>query len=212
MKIWKNYLLNLAVLGLLSCVLVFLTDKYILTSVFFTRNGQYLSGIPEQELRVYDMIQKWIYLSAVTYLLSRILIVTLILYTALYLSEVSVSFKNVLGTVILAEYIFLIPAVFKFFHFYLAGSDFTLQAWHLYYPLSAMQLVGSVPADWHYSLQTLNLFEVLYWFLLAAGIRRIAGLSYDESLKVVVKSYLPALLIWVSLFTFLTIIYFPATS
>ncbi|GGH12081.1 hypothetical protein [Mucilaginibacter phyllosphaerae] len=212
MKIWKNYLLNLAVLGLLSCVLVFLTDKYILTSDFFTRNGQYLSGIPEQELRVYDMIQKWIYLSAVTYLLSRILIVTLILYTALYLSEVSVSFKNVFGTVILAEYIFLIPAVIKFSHFYLAGSAFTLQDWHLYYPLSTMQLVGSAPADWHYSLQTLNLFEVLYWFLLAAGIRRIAGLNYDESLKVVVKSYLPALLIWVSLFTFLTIIYFPATS
>lgn len=212
MKIWNNYLINLIVLIILSCFLVFLADKYILTSVFFTRNGQYLSGIPEQELKVYDMIQKWIYFSAGTYLLVRIVIITLILYTALYLSEVSVSFKKVLRTVILAEYIFLVPAIIKFFHFYLKGSIFTLEEWNLYYPLSAMQLVGTVPADWHYSLQTLNLFEVLYWFLLAAGIHQIACLSYDESLKLVVRSYLPSLLIWVALLTFLTVIYFPATS
>lgn len=212
MKIWKNYLLYLFVLGLVSCMLVMLTDKYILTNDFFTRNGQYLSGIPGQELSVYDMLQKWIYLSTVSYLFARVLMVTLILYTALYLSEVSVSFKKMLRCVILAEYIFLIPAVIKVFHFYRMGSAFTLEDWHLYYPLSAMQLAGTVPADWHYSLQTLNLFEVMYWFLLAAGIHRITGLTYDKSLQVVVRSYLPALLIWVALLTFLTIIYFPAIS
>lgn len=212
MKIWKNYLFNLFILIVVSCLLVCLTNKFILTSEFFTRNGQYLAARQEQELLAYNLIQKWIYLSAVAYLLARIVIIAFILYTALYLSEVSVSFKKIIREVTIAELVLLLPAIIKFFHFYLMDSGFTLEDWHRYYALSALQLAVNVPADWHYALQTLNVFEVLYWFALAAGIRKVTGMDYDASLKVVVRSYLPALFIWVCLVSFFTIIYFPATS
>ncbi|WP_191175731.1 hypothetical protein [Mucilaginibacter rigui] len=212
MKIWSNYLFNFMVLCLLSCLLIWLTDKYILTSEFFIRNGQYLSGKPDQELVVYNLLQKWIYASAITYLAVRIIAVALILYTALYLSEVSVSFPQLLRITTLSEFVFLLPATIKFLHFYYSDPVFTLEEWQRYYALSALMLVGNIPADWHYALQTINLFEVAYWFLLAAGIQKETQLSYDSSLKIVIRVYLPALLIWIALLTFSSIIYFPATS
>ncbi|MFA6082776.1 hypothetical protein [Mucilaginibacter sp.] len=212
MKIWNNYLFNFIVLCLLSCILIWLTDKFILTSEFFSRNGQYLSGSPDQELMVYNLLQKWIYASAITYLAVRIIAVSLILYTALYLLEVSVSFQQVLRIVTLSEYVFLLPAATKFLHFYFLEPVFTLEDWHRYYALSALMLVSEIPADWHYALQAINIFEVAYWFLLAAGIHKETGMNYDSSLKVVIRFYLPAFLIWICLLTFSAVIYFPATS
>ena len=212
MKIWKNYIFNLLVLSLVSCLLVWLTDKFILTNEFFIRNGQSLSGKPEQEAQTYQLIQKYIYLSAVAYLMLRVFTVSLILYTALYLSEVAVPYKKILSGVTLAEFIFLVPAIIKITHFYLIGSGFTLSEWQAYYAFSVLSLLENVPADWQYAAQTINLFECIYWFLLATVVHKTANINFDTSLRIVVRSYLPALLIWICLLTFLTIIYFPANS
>jgi hypothetical protein len=212
MKIVKNYLFSYAALSLVSCALIFLTNRYILTSDFFIVNRQYLSGIPGQETAVYQSLQKWIYLSTIIYLSIRIGTVVLLLYTALYLADVAISLRKLLSEIIFAEFIFILPAGIKFLHFYQGHQPLTLTAWHRYYPLSTLSLLGEVPADWHYALQTLNIFEVAYWFLLARGIQRATGIGFNKSLNLVIYAYLPPLVIWVAAVTFLSIVYFPGTA
>jgi hypothetical protein len=109
----------------------------------------------------------------------------------------------------MAEFIFFIPAIIKIIWFpgYHPGS--TLTEWHRFYALSALSLCPGAPADYSYALQTLNLFEVGYWFLLGYGVSKATSLNYDLSLRLVVVSYLPLLFIWIALVTFSTLMLFP---
>lgn len=205
----KNHYLNLAVLILLTFVLLYFTSHYILTSGFYENSPDPLSGIPGNGLKIYESLQAWIYLGSAVYLLIKLFIISLILYTALYLTDEQVRFKNIFRITVLAEFVFLIPASIKIISFPVIFPNGTLTDWNRYYILSAVSLVSTAPADWNYALQTLNVFEVSYWFLLAFGIYKMSALDFDRSLRVVVVAYVPALFIWVAFVTFCTLILFP---
>lgn len=208
----KNGALNLLVLLLLTFVLINITNRYILTPGFYSNGGDPLSGIPGQELSIYENLQRWIYISSGTYLIVKLAAITLVLYTALYLADQPVSYKDIFNVVVLAEFIFLVPAVIKITSFYYVFPHGTLEDWRQYYILSALSLFKDAPADWNYALQTINVFEIGYWFLLAFGIYRLSDLNYDKSLQIVVTAYLPALFIWVASVTFCTLMLFPASG
>jgi hypothetical protein len=196
----------------LTFLLIYLTDHYILTINFYENSGDPVAEVPAQESVVYESLQKWIYLASAFYLLIKLFFISLVLYTAFYLSNHPVPFGKVFNVAVLADFIFLIPAVSKFFWFQYKYPEGTLADWHRVYILSALSLFDSAPADWYYALQTLNVFEVAYWFSLAYGIYKISSLDYDRSLKLVVCSYVPALFIWVATVTFCTLVMFPSTG
>ena len=208
----KRPIISLSLLITLTFILLYVTDHYILTVNFYNNSGDPISGIPDQDAQVYHSLQKWIYLSALIYLLIKISMISLILYMGLYIREIEISFTKVLAIVILSEYLFLLPAILKICLFHLEYPNGTLDDWHKFYLLSALSFFRSAPADWYFALQTLNLFEVGYWFLLAFGIHSISGLNYDNSLKIVVLSYVPALIVWVAMITFCSLLLFPAAG
>jgi hypothetical protein len=210
--LYQHGKLSMALLLAFTFLLIYLTDHYVLTVGFYQSNGDALSGIPEQDSNVYDALQKWVYFSSAAYLLLKLGLITLIIHTALYLQNEDVQFISIFKIVTLAEFIFLIPAALKLLSFNYTFEHATLLDWHRYYVLSALSLFNDVPADWYYALQSLNLFEVAYWFLLALGISRITNLSFDNALKTIVLSYVPALLIWVVSVTFCTLLMFPSTG
>ncbi|MFI5162349.1 MAG: hypothetical protein ACHQHN_13805 [Sphingobacteriales bacterium] len=211
-------IINLNVIGSLlllwsfTVILIYSTNHLILNVAFYNRSGDPLSGFSEGEQEIYGAIQKWIYISATAYLLVKLIIVSLILYVGLFLAGHTVSFSRIFKVTIYAEYIFILAAILKmawFQHVYPHGN---LANWHQTYVLSALSLVGTAPPDWYYALQTLNVFEVVYWFLLALGISRLVPLGFDRSLRLVVMSYLPLLFIWVATITFCTLVMFPVTG
>jgi hypothetical protein len=208
----KNGWLSLALLLSLTTLLIYLTGHYILTLGFYVSNGDPLSGIPGQDERVYEMMQKWIYLSSVLYLLLKVGVISLILHTALYLQDKDISIHKIFKVTILAEYIFLIPAAIKILTFHYTFPTGTLLEWHKYYIFSAISIFNEAPVDWSYALQTLNAFEIGYWFLLAYGLSRITDLNFDRSLRIVVTSYVPALIVWIAVITFFTLVVFPTTG
>jgi len=207
--LFKSNLFGLGILFGLSFLLIAVTNKYILSAAFYNNSSAILSGIPGQDTTVYEMLQKWIYLTDFIYTLFKITLVALILYTALYLNDHTVKFGQILNVVIYCEFVFLIPAAIKIPWFIYKYPHGNLTDWHHTYILSALSLFDAISPDWSYPLQTLNVFEVVYWFLLAYGISRAACLDFDRSLLMVVVSYLPGLVIWVSVIAFCTIIMFP---
>jgi hypothetical protein len=208
----KNGTLNLLVLLLLTFVLINITNRYILTSGFYSNGGDPLSGVPGQEVSIYENLQRWIYISSAAYLIVKLAAISLVLYTALYLADQQVTYKDIFNVVVLAEFVFLIPAVIKITSFYYVFPHGTLEDWRQYYILSTLSLFKYASPDWYYALQTVNVFEICYWFLLALGIYRISGLNYDKSVQIVVTAYLPALFIWVASVTFCTLMLFPASG
>ncbi len=205
----KNCKLNLGVLVLLTFVLIYFTNRSILTVGFYEAGADPLSVMPDESLKIYNNLQSWIYFSSATYLILKIFFASVVIYTALYLKDQQVRFNRIFKVTVLAEFIFLIPAAIKLMSFPVVFPHGTLSDWHQYYILSALSLFKYAPADWNYALQTLNVFEVGYWFLLAFGIQKISDLNYDNSLRIVAVSYVPALFIWVAIVTFCTLIIFP---
>lgn len=204
-----NTILLIAILVSISLLLIALADKYILTQAFYDRNGQPLSGIPELESMTYRNIQRTVYFYSAIYLIVKLLVITLVIYTGLYFFEIRASFGDLLRIVTLAEFIFLVPAIVKVWWFYYYVPDTTLEQWEDFYFLSMTSLIDSVKPVNLYPLQTLNVFEIGYWFILAAGIKSLTLNDFDRSLKVVISTYVPALLLWIVLVAFFTIIYFP---
>ncbi|MGZ3821421.1 MAG: hypothetical protein ACXVB6_12565, partial [Mucilaginibacter sp.] len=176
--------------------LIGFTNKFILTVDFYERNGQPVSGIPEMELIVYQNIKHCIYFYSAFYLIGKLFLITLILYAGLYYSDMNVSFRDILRIVTQAEFIFLIPAIVKIWWFYYYGYNDSLEQWQSFYFLSAASLMDYIKPVFLYPLQCFNAFELSYWFILASGIKSLTGIGFDRSLKVVLISYVPALLTW----------------
>jgi hypothetical protein len=198
----------LALIGA-TLALLFITNQYILTVNFYERNGQPVSGIPDMESFVYDKIKSVIYLYAVVYLVVKVGVISIILATGLYFFDKEVSFRKLLGVVILCEFIFLIPAAAKICWFWQERQIVDMTTWQNFYFLSAAMLTPDVKPAFLLPLQTLNVFEVLYWYLLATGIAGITELKFDKALKVVCLSYIPALFIWIIFVVYCTVVYFP---
>lgn len=211
-SLFKNGALALSLLLMLTFLLIYITAHHILTVGFYENSGDPLSGIPGQDISVYETLQKWIYISSAIYLLVKLGVITLILHTALYLNNQDVSIDKIFRVTVLAEFIFLIPATVKIISFPYTFPQGTLLDWHKYYILSLLSLFENTPADWYYALQTFNLFEIGYWFLLAYGISKISTLNYDRSLRIVTIGYVPALVIWVAAVSFFTLVMFPSTG
>jgi hypothetical protein len=192
-----------------SFITIYYTDKYILTANFYIANGDIFDEGAAKELQIYYKLQEWIYFFSAVYLVIKIGIISILLSTALYLNNYTVSFWKITNVVVASEFIFLIPAALKILHFYQSPTPVDKESWNHFYFLSAMQFFDKVPADWILVFQTLNLFEITYWFLLAYGIYKISKVSFDRSLHIVLISYVPALCIWVVTITFCSVMLFP---
>lgn len=196
----------------LTLLLIWITNRYILTVNFYESSGEPLGGDRVQDFQLYGDIIKWVYVFTIAYLLAKILLITVLLQSALYLSGNTVSFSRLMIRVIVAESIFFIPAIIKIYWFHTYFPDGNLLEWHRFSLLSLSSCFPNAPADWLYALQTVNIFELGYWFLLAYGIMNASGLNYDRSIQIVVRSYLPALLVWVIAVTFCALLLSPATG
>lgn len=205
----KSNLISLsAVLGL-TLAIVSVSNELILTRSFFADSGHALAALPGQDILIYAGLQKWIYVLTGLYLLLKIGLTSLIIYTALYIVDRPISFSAILNMVTLCEVMFSLAAIIKILWFHFLYPHGSLLDWHQIYILSALSLFETIPADWYYPLQTMNAFEISYWFLLAFGMSRIAGFNYWHSLKIIACSYLPLLLIWIVVVCFCSIMYFP---
>lgn len=192
-----------------SLTLVFITNKYILTINFYERNGQPVSGIPDMEALVYDKIKSTIYIYTVLYLVAKVFVITIILATGLFFFNIEVSFGRLMRLVILCEFVFLLPAAAKICWFWQERNIVDMITWQNFYFLSAASLFSEVKPAVLLPLQTINIFEVCYWILLAGGIEKAAGIRFGKALKVVYLSYVPSLIIWVIFVVYFTIVVYP---
>lgn len=207
----KTALMAFSLLIGISFVLISSTNRLILTPDFYKNSGDVL-GYDENALSAYVNVQKYIYGSEIIYLFIKVLLIALVLYTTLYLVNKPVKFVEIFSIVTLAEFVFVIAAFGKLLWFHFQNPSGTLEDWHKTYLLSVLSIIPDVKPAWYYPLQTLNAFEVAYWFLLAYGISKITQLDFDGALQIVIKGYVPTLIVWVACVVFVTLVFFPTQA
>lgn len=126
-----------------------------------------------------------------------------------YDMEEKIPFKKYFRVALLGEFVLVLVSYFKFTYFYFIKTGYNLQDLQLYYPLSYINFLDlEKVAPWlHYPLQTINLFEIAYFFVLVYGMHKLLKNKYTKDLEITAISYGSGLLIWIGLVMFLTLNY-----
>lgn len=207
----KKITILFIIISFLYTALIFLDKTYISTDskIFDFLAKDYPSSVVQNYM---ESQKKWWWVSyAVTPVLIgiKVLLVAFCLNFVKIISEKleDVKFRDILTVVLIAEFVFIIAGFYKFFNFYLIDTDYTLETLQTYYPLSLINYKEAISTEkWlAYPLQLLNVFELMYWGVLAWGIWQLADkkISYQRSLGYVALTYGVGLLFWVGVVCFL---------
>jgi hypothetical protein len=178
--------------------------------VFYNTYSEQLTY--DRSLKLFENLKSlsWIsYAFTPIMLLIKFSLVSLVIYTGIVFCNVQdkVSLGSVFKIVIASEIIFVSAGFVKFLWFYLFAGNYDLNDLGFFYPLSLINFFRTAEVNrfWIFPLQTMNLFHLLYIIFISYGLSKVCKIEKTESDKIVLISYLPALVLWVALIMFLTI-------
>jgi hypothetical protein len=200
---------------MLSIALIVLAE---ITNSVLDFKGLLYNSLSDQLTRtqiatMFEFQDQWHWLSWVfvpVFLVVKTSIIASVLYIGVFFfSKKQLSFGQLFGHVVTAELVFLLVPIFKMGWFYFFDTQYKLEDIQNFFPLSAINIIGyqGLEAWFIYPFQTLNLFEVAYWLLLAYFLGKATETNMDKGLKIVACSYGPALLLWVVVIMFFTLNY-----
>lgn len=194
---------------LITIIITWLNQTFIISdSLYYNSFAESMTVEKIEEF--IDSTKKWSWVSyslvPFFYLLKFTLVASCI-STGLYFQENRFRFKEAFGLAIWAEGVFILVAVIKLLWFVFIQTNYTLQDLQFFFPLSTLNFfdVKHLESYLVYPLQVLNLFELVNWFVLAYGIKKMLGSSLERGMTVVASSYGVGLVIWVVFVVFLTI-------
>jgi hypothetical protein len=153
--------------------------------------------------------EKWVWFSyaivPLIYLIKFSLVSTCLYIGAFFMNK-RLKFNELFLVAIKAEMVFIFLSLFKIIWFSIFKTDYTYLDFTTFSPISLLSIVGieSVDKIWHYPLQVFSLFEVVYWFVLAFGIKKLLEKDLAPSFKLVLSSYGLGLLSWIVVIMFIT--------
>ena len=196
---------------LANLVIIWLS-KFILINeiVFYNTYSEQLTY--DRSLKLFEQLKSlsWIsYVLTPIILLIKFTLVSFVLYIGIvfFNKQDKVSLGSVFKIVIASEIVFVFAALVKFLWFYVFAGNYDLNDIGFFYPLSLINIFKSeeLARFWIYPLQTVNMFHLIYLLLLSYGLINLCKIEKPDSDKIVLLSYIPALVLWVALLMFLTI-------
>ncbi len=198
-----------------------------LNSYVLINEGLYFNNFAEQLSyeQIEDMLaqgKKWEWLGyaiiPVIYLI-KLSLVAACLSVGVFVATNRFEFRRLWGVALVAEFVFVVPLIVKILWFAFVQTNYTLKDLQFFYPLSALNFFDykHLESWWVYPLQTLNVFEVLYWVVLAWQMQAPKSPEGDfnnshsgdlgASFQVVLASYGVGLLLWVAAVMFISVSY-----
>jgi hypothetical protein len=192
--------------------LIFWLSKNILINdiVFYNSYSEQLTY--ERAMKLFNEMNRIAWLNYVfmpLLLLIKFTLISIVLYTGVFFCDLhrKISFGIIFRIVIASEIVFILAGFLKFLWFYLFAGNYDIHDISFFYPLSLINLfkISEVNKFWIFPLQSVNIFQVLYILLLSCGLNKAGQIEKSESEKVVIYSYMPALLFWVVLIMFISV-------
>jgi hypothetical protein len=196
---------------LVNIILIWLSRSILIDeTVFYNTYSEQLTL--ERSLQLFENSKRlsWIsYIIIPIMLTVKYVLVSIVLYTGVFFYNLhfKITFGTIFNIVIASDIIFIFAGLIKFLWFYLFTGSYSLNDIGFFYPLSLINLfkITEVSRIWIYPLQIVNIFQLIYILALSFGLRKIGHLSDSESDKIVLSSYLPALVLWIALVMFISI-------
>lgn len=200
-------------ISILILIAVITNSLLVSDTLYFNTFAEQLTYEQIENLISYGKKWKWLGYLLIPILVGfKIILVTICLSIGMFFITNHFNFKELFGAALVAEFVFLIPSILKILWFTFFKTDYNLIDLQLFYPLSALSLFDETAVQQNqpwlvYPLQTLNLFEISYWLLLAKGVSEVIKKDFTKSFELVMASYGTGLVLWVVTIMFITVTY-----
>lgn len=207
----KDYLVIKPIHFFLFLSISFIALTFVVQYVFVDEDLYYKSYKNTLNFdRIEILFQESKRLQWINYLLLPLIILIRSLYTSLcinigsFISEFKLSFDRCFNIAIKSEIVFLLGLIIKIFIYAIFGvrsiQEINGNA------LSVLSILKIETEPWLlYALGSINLFEILYWLILAWMINFYTEKTFDTSLVFVAKTYGVGFLLWVTFIMFITL-------
>ncbi|MEQ8303249.1 MAG: hypothetical protein RIB47_07660 [Cyclobacteriaceae bacterium] len=177
-------------LFLLLCLISFLI---LFTKKTFIENQtaafEFLQDRPEGVmLGAIELIQ---YVTIPLIYLWKFTVIGFVIWLGSFTFGYRITFTQCWGIALAGEYVFLIPEIIKNVWFLFFESDPTYKEIVSFYPLSLATLIDldTISKAYAYPLKALNLFEIIYWYILTLGLQAHVKIKQSTAWKIILSSY-----------------------
>lgn len=179
------------------CLVTFLL---LLMKKSFIENETAAFQILEQrgELGIIQMLNGLQYIAIPLIYLFKFTVIAFVIWVGCFMFGYKISYGQTWHVALVAETIFLVPELLKIFWFIFIETDPILFEIQSFYPLSLIHLadIYSLSKNLFYPLKALNVFEIIYWFILVSGIHQMARKRIKIAYAIIFTSYVPLFLLW----------------
>lgn len=128
----------------------------------------------------------------------KITLIAFVLWVGSFMFGYKITFTQMWKVATISETTFLLPEFIKIIYFILVDFQPTIHDIKAFYPLSMISFFDydTLSLNWHYPLKALNLFEVLYWFVLVEAIHVTAHKKRSYAIGIVFTSYVIFFFVW----------------
>jgi hypothetical protein len=125
-------------------------------------------------------------------------VIGFVIWVGCFMFGFRVTYSQCWSVALVSEFVFLIPETVKIAWFLFVETDPRLYDVRAFYPISLMNFFDYYTLDTRYSypLRALNVWEILYWFVLVAGLHYFTRREKKYAWIIVAGSYIPIFLLW----------------
>ncbi|MBX2964250.1 MAG: hypothetical protein KF687_17185 [Cyclobacteriaceae bacterium] len=180
-------------LCLFTLLLLYIKKSFIENE---TAAFEFLQDRPEGA--ILSLISTLQFISVPLVYLWKFTIISFVIWAGCFMYGYRVTYSQCWSVVLGAEFIFFLPELLKILWFLFVQTDPHYNDIGAFYPLSFINLVDyySIDTRYAYPLRALNVFEVVYWFLLVRGIHHYARKEKKIVWFIVVSSYVLIFVLW----------------
>jgi hypothetical protein len=209
-KLLDKYPLAIPFWMVVSAYILFtwVINKYVISSdLFYHSLGEKMTKDRiDSLLKTGDKWKIFTYLSVPISILLKLTFTALCLYIVTIFSNKSISFRKLFRMAVLAEFVFVFATFLKVIAFLFILKVNNLE--DLNYSLFSVHSLfdpNTIEPYFNYLFQTINLFEIAYWFTIAFLLQRTTHKSYWKSFEFVLSTYGFGLLMWILFLSFISL-------
>lgn len=150
------------------------------------------------ELGVFKILTALQYLTVPAVYLVKFTFIAFFLWVASFGYGYRITYASCWQIVMVSEIVFVLPEIIKIGWFLVVRSDPNYFEVVAFYPFSLMNLFNfeNVSKQWHYPLKALNIFEIVYWIMVTAGIYIKSRKEYRNAIYIVLLGGVIPFFIW----------------
>lgn len=186
---------------LVTICLTYISSNYIVTpEKYFELFNQMLTKEQLIKILAFKSRYSWVTYAFNFFIILKIVIVYLIFYIYFSLSSIEINTSLLFRIIIIGEFVFVFQTILRLTFLKVYGFS-TFEELQNAYSFSLYSVFQSkqIPAYLIYPLAKLSIYEFLYWIVLCIGIKRETGQTYIQSFKLVLSSYVLALIFFMML-------------